>query len=405
MEDEKEELLSLQTLRRRARDLMDAHTNAKDSFQDSASELKNLLQDSKLQTELNQVGLSNFNSLPAQHLDAYIADAMEQLKLAQAEEAKIHDELKALTSTYSKDCVQLESDLEGLNCLLKFIELQGLGKVGPGASVDCSTSSNGCLFNQLENYNFGLLDLDHQIEEKQVILSALQDHDDFLKRVEAVGQIEDLFTGLKVLEFDGNGIRFSLETIIPTLSDLGCQLNVEVTNTQATVIHELFVEVYDGTLELRNVEIFPNDVFIGEIFNDAKSSWKFYPSLPLQGFTSSLEWLLQKVQDRIFLCTIRRSVMKVLNSSRHSFEYSDREGTVIAHIASGIDAVIKLPCHWPLVNSTLKLFSLKGPNNSTKEFSSRSWNFEEFGSSLDVQTQQNLSSFVDAIEKAVAQRL
>lgn len=63
------------------------------------------------------------------------------------------------------------------------------------------------------------------------------------------------------------------------------------------------------------------------------------------------------------------------NPCRHSFEYSDREGTVIAHIASGIDAVIKLPCHWPLVNSTLKLLSLKGPNNSTKEFSSRSWNF------------------------------
>lgn len=400
-----QEQLNLHTIRSRTEHLFNTHTNANDSSQHSTSEFTNFFQDSNFRAEIKQMGLSDFNSLPTQHLDAYMKELTEQIKMAQAEESKIYDELKNLTTTYTNDSVQLESDLEGLNCSLKFIELQGLEKLVPGASVEGSISSNESLLNQSESYNFELLDLEHQIEKKKVILSALGNHDDFVKRVEAVRQIEDFFTGLKVLDFDGDRVRFSLETSIPTLSNLVRQLNMEFTDTPATVIHELFVEVYSGTLELRNVEIFPNHVFIGDILDDAKSSWKFFPSIPLQGFTSSLEWLLEEVQDRIFLCTIRRSVVKVANNSRHSFEYSDREGTIIAHIASGIDAFIKLPCHWPLVTSALKLHSLKSPNNNAKELQLRSWNFEEFGSSLDVQAQGNLVSFVDGIEKAVAQRI
>ena len=109
-------------------------------------------------------------------------------------------------------------------------------------------------------------------------------------RCEGVLKVEDALTGLKVIEYEGNQIRLSLRTYIPE-TDLPEQN------------HELAIELLDGTLELRNAEvfsfmsfnkqngffllylhhlmfydfwclffqIFPNDVYIGEAIEAAKS--------------------------------------------------------------------------------------------------------------------------------------
>ncbi|KAL5703339.1 hypothetical protein ACHQM5_028441 [Ranunculus cassubicifolius] len=391
---EREEQLNLENLRSRLKIQSEILTNISNSSTQSTSELNLLLQDSNFRNEIKKLGFLNFQSLGPDDLDAYMRDAKEQLRLIEAENADICNEVKVHSSTYKEDSTQLEREIEGLDCSLKFLETQCLDKRDPGASFE-----NGHMVNQHEDYNFKLLELTHQIEKKKDTLTSLEELDDTLKRVEAVSQIEDTFTGLKVIDFDGNGIRFSLETFIP---NFGSSQN-ELINDPLSVIHELFVEVKDGTLELMKVEIFPNDVFIDEIFDDTKLSWKFFPSLLLQSVMSSLEWLVEKVQERIYLCTMRRLIVKDASNSRHSFEYSDRNGTVVVHMASGIDAFIKLPYSWPLVKSTLKLVSLKNRNNNTKGPSLSSFKIEEFGSTLDVETQQNLSSFVDAIEKMLGQ--
>ncbi|KAF9594281.1 hypothetical protein IFM89_028938 [Coptis chinensis] len=124
--------------------------------------------------------------------DAYLKDAKEQLNAVEAENAKISDDIK-------------------------------------------------------------LLELDHQIEKKRNTMSFLEDRSCILKRIEAVGQIEDMFTGIKVVDFDGSEIRLSLETFIPTLDDFFSQQKMVFTSNPPTVNHELFIKVY-GTLELKNVE-------------------------------------------------------------------------------------------------------------------------------------------------------
>ncbi|GKC84136.1 hypothetical protein Tco_1139853 [Tanacetum coccineum] len=62
----------------------------------------------------------------------------------------------------------------------------------------------------------------------------------------------------KVTEYEGNQIRLSLRTYIP-------ETHLREQN------HELAIELFDGTLELRNAKFFPTDVYIGEVINATKS--------------------------------------------------------------------------------------------------------------------------------------
>ncbi|GMN62929.1 hypothetical protein TIFTF001_032012 [Ficus carica] len=73
-----------------------------------------------------------------------------------------------------------------------------------------------------------------------------------------------------------------------------------------------------------------------------------------------------KVQDRIVLCTMRQLVVKSTNKSGRSLEYFDKDETMVAHLAGGVDAVIKVSQGWPISNSPLKLISLKSSHHYTK---------------------------------------
>ncbi|GKB04244.1 hypothetical protein Tco_0832387 [Tanacetum coccineum] len=82
--------------------------------------------------------------------------------------------------------------------------------------------------------------------------------------------------------------------------------------------HELAIELFDGTLELRNAKFFPTDVYIGEVINAAKSFLHQFPFLPMpeNENSNSLELLIRKVQDRIVLSTLRRSLVKAASKPR-----------------------------------------------------------------------------------------
>lgn len=62
-------------------------------------------------------------------------------------------------------------------------------------------------------------------------------------------------TGLKVMEFEGNRIRLTLRTYIPTSESLLSQHKIEDITEPLERNHELVIEVLEGTLELKSVEV------------------------------------------------------------------------------------------------------------------------------------------------------
>ncbi|XP_043707170.1 uncharacterized protein LOC122656629 [Telopea speciosissima] len=400
-----EQSLDIEIIRSRMKELSGIHRSSKDisvmSPKDS-EKLKDFVL--HLGNAENQITseLLGFDSLAPEELDAYLENTTEELKLVEAENVKISNEIEVLTKTYIEDSTRLESDLDSLSNSLELIELQGLQKLQGNGHIGCSISEE----NQEApgDYNFEILELEHQIEEKKFALSTLQDLESIFRRVEAIQQIEDRLTGLKIIDFEGNNIRLSLKTFIPVSEGLACQQKMEISEPLIQE-HELLIEVIDGTMELKNVEIFPNDVFIGELIDAAKSVRQFSSSFSVLELRSSLEWFVRKVQDQIRLCTLRRLVVKYANKSRHSFEYSDKDDTLTAHMVGGIDAFIKISQGWPLSNLPLKLISLKSSDNHSKGISlSFLCTVEELVNSLDVNVRHNLSGFVDAIEEILLQQ-
>ncbi|KAJ0972993.1 hypothetical protein J5N97_020952 [Dioscorea zingiberensis] len=90
--------------------------------------------------------------------------------------------------------------------------------------------------------------------------------------VEVIGQIEELLSEVRVIEFKGNHIRLLLKTPIPSMDILPLQYNSASFIEPAVVDHELMIEVLENNLEPMNLEIFPADVYVDEIIRNAKSS-------------------------------------------------------------------------------------------------------------------------------------
>ncbi|KAG5560689.1 hypothetical protein RHGRI_003876 [Rhododendron griersonianum] len=371
-----------------------------------------LLKDCALQltSKINQVlsEYSDVGALAVDDFDAYLGQLKEDLNSVEVQNAKISSEIEDLMETYVEGgnySHRLESELEGLYCSLDSIASQGIEKVKADGCVDCPAHGEGELSNAKKDYKFKMLEVSHQNEKNKITLKSLQDLDCTLKRYEAVEKIEDALTGLKVMEFEGNRIRLTLRTYIPTSESLLSQHKIEDITEPLERNHELVIEVLEGTLELKSVEIFPNDVYIGELIDATKSFRHFFSTMSMLEMRSPLEWFVRRVQDRIVLCTLRRLLVKFANKSRHSFEYIDRDEIIVAHMVGGVDAFIKMSQGWPVSNNALKLISLKSSSQYSKEISlSFLCKVEEVANSLDAQIRQNISSFVDAVEKILMQQ-
>ncbi|XP_024986393.1 uncharacterized protein LOC112521646 isoform X1 [Cynara cardunculus var. scolymus] len=391
--------LDLEALQSRIKKLAEIRSNGHDDADLMSTDEDDLLRDCVFQLEgkMNEIieEYSDVSSLPAEDFDTYLENLKRELSSVEAENAKLSGEVGNLMKGYLEDSIRLQCNIEGLTSSLEFIQSQGLVTKSADARTECSSLAE----HQLESKGvhggckFELLELNSQIEKKEGILKSLEDLDYTLKRCEGLLKVEDTLTGLEVIGYEGNRISLSLRTHIPEIEML--EQN-----------HELAIELLDDTLELKNAEIFPNDVYIGEIIDSAKSFTHQFSLLPMPENKSSLEWFVRRVQDRIVLSTLRKYLVKDASKSRHSIEYIDRDEMVLAHMVDGVDAFIKMPQGWPMASSALKLQSLKGSSQSSKEVTfSFLCKVEEMVNSLDEQVCQNLSTFIDAVKEILEQRM
>ncbi|WCJ33165.1 hypothetical protein M5689_014541 [Euphorbia peplus] len=399
------EPLDLDTIRSGLRELEEILSHCNEDEDDAMDETlpsdsDQLLQDSalRLESEVQQImsECSDFSLLGIQDLDAFLENLKEELSVAEAESTKISHEIEVLARKNMEDSSTLEGDTELLKFTLDLISSQDMEKEKEHVCIQDSSNST----NVLGDCEFENLELDNQIEKSKTVLKSLRDFDSIIKRMDYVEQIEDALSGLKVIEFDGNCIRLSIQTYLPNLEEVSCQQKIEDAGQPSEINHELLIELISGTMELQDVEIFPNDVYMSDIIDAAKSSRESF------SHRSSLEWFVRGVQDRIVLCTLRRLVVKSANKSRHSFEYLDRDETIIAHLVGGVEAFIKLCQGWPLSDSPLKLLSLKSSDHHSKEISlSFLCKVEEMVNSLEIDVRINLMSFADAIEKLLVEQM
>lgn len=398
------EPLDLDTLHSRIKELKDINKNSIDENEVSELDSQKLLKDCAvdLEIKLNQILLefSDISSLSVHDLDAYAEHLKGELSVVKAENDKISNEIEDLKRIYVGDSTQLESDLEGLEYSLISVASQGTEGTKADANLGCSTNEDQ------RSCQFKILELSNHIENNERTFKSLQDLDSVLKRYEAVEKIEDALTGLKVIEFGGNNIRLSLRTYVPNQEILLSQHNIEDIFDPLEQTHELVLDLVDGTMELNNAEIFPSDVYIGEIIDAAKSFRQLFSPLPLLETRSPLEWFIRKVQDRIVLSILRLLMVKSANKSRHFFEYLERDEIIVAHMVGGVDAFIKVSQGWPVYSSPLRLISLKNSSQLSKEISlSFLCKVEEASNSLDKQIRQNISTFVDAVEEILLQHM
>ncbi|KAM2623912.1 hypothetical protein TB1_030936 [Malus domestica] len=386
------EPLDLITIQRQVRELEEV-LDQDDASELTPSESQDLLRDCGLllQSRLEQIvsECSDVGLLEDQDYEAYLGRFEQELNSVQAESTKVSNEIEGLVRTHEEDFHRLDIDLAQLKCSLDFVAKKDLEKEKQDADVNYIKNGK----DQLDQMK--VLELESQIEKSSKILKSLQDLECEFKWLDDTEKIEDEFTGLKVISFGENCIRLSLRTYIPKLEELVPQQNIADATEPSHVNHELLIELLEGTLDLRNAEIFPNDVYINDILDAAKSLSK-----------SSLQWFVTKVQDRIVLCTMRRLVVKNANKSRHSLQYLDKDETIVAHVVGEVDAFIKVPQGWPLLSSPLKLIYLKSSDQHSKGISlSFLCKVEELANSLGVQIRQSLSSFVDAIAKVLVEQM
>ncbi|XWS09189.1 hypothetical protein CRYUN_Cryun40dG0064500 [Craigia yunnanensis] len=408
------EPLNLHSIRSRINELSEIHISNKNEDKSKAlsSDSEKLLKDCTFHFESKAKQIieeySDVGFLGIEDLDEYLAHLKEELNQVEAESAKISNEIQDLSRTHIEESNILEGNLEGLKCAFDCIASQGLERVEEDSCLDASMNDEdqSNLIDSNEQQKFEMLELESQIEKNNVILKSLQDLDSMYKRLDALEQFEDALTGLKVIGFDGHCIRLSLQTYIPKVEGLLCQNMNEDIAEPSEMNHELLVEIMDRTMEVKNVEMFPNDVYIGDIIDAAKSFRQLSSNLMAQETRSSLEWFVGKVQDRIILSTLRRFIVKSTNKSRHSFEYLERDETIVAHLVGGIDAFIKVSQGWPLSKSPLKLLSVKSSNHHSMGISlSLLCKVEEMANSLDALIRQNLSTFADDVEKLLLEQM
>ncbi|XP_004298205.1 PREDICTED: uncharacterized protein LOC101299292 isoform X1 [Fragaria vesca subsp. vesca] len=232
----------------------------------------------KIVSDCSDVGL-----LGDQDFEAYVGRFEEELSSVEAESAKVSDEIEGLVRTHEEDLNRLNVDIGQVKCSLEFVGLQDLDKEKLVADVDIYGKYQLDPMDVNEE-KFKLLELENQIDMNHIILKSLQDLEHKLKWLDATEQFEDAFSGIKVISFEESCIRLSLSTYVPKSKGLSQQIIEDTTS----VNHELLIELVEGTMDLSDAEIFPNDVCIRDILDAAKSLSK-----------SSLQWFVTKVQDKI----------------------------------------------------------------------------------------------------------
>ncbi|KAJ0961802.1 hypothetical protein J5N97_029630 [Dioscorea zingiberensis] len=97
-------------------------------------------------------------------------------------------------------------------------------------------------------------------KETQEIFSLMSRDEGRDAGVEAIGQIEELLSEVRVIEFKGDHIRLLLKTPIPSMDILPLQYNSASFIEPTVVDHELMIEVLENNLEPMNLEVNSDEV-------------------------------------------------------------------------------------------------------------------------------------------------
>ncbi|GER34104.1 RNA-directed DNA polymerase (reversetranscriptase)-related family protein [Striga asiatica] len=401
------QLLDTNTLRSRVAELKNVEDNS-GLGNEGAEKLQNNLAD-ELESRINCI-LSEYSShlwsFSSEDFDEILEQLRKELVEVESQNAVVKCEIEKLERSCVEDYAEIEHELEKLCCSLEIIESQAPEKAKENTETDAPSPAHyQTAFLDDSFSNFKMLEVSHQIQKSRTTLKSLQDLDHIFKRFELVEKIEDALTNVRLVEAEGNKIRLSFKTYIPYLDTILLQQDIENVIEPLEMNHELIIETVDGTCELKNVEIFPNDVYIGEIFDVANTFRQVNPTFPDSQTRSSLEFFVRRVLDRVAFSSLKQFVVKNANTSRHSFEYLDREDKIVAHLVGGVDAFINLPQGWPLSDQGLELISVKSTSQYSKEISlSFLCKIVQVANSLNQRVRHNIKSFADNIEEIIVQQ-
>ncbi|XP_062184187.1 uncharacterized protein LOC133888089 [Phragmites australis] len=340
---------------------------------------------------------SNAAAIATDDLDAYLEWLRKEVSLAEEKNQKLFDEIGVVGETADNDMIQLDADIEALESSLWKLDSNGLSHLEgtPVAGLSDSTDSCRNQSNVDKDYKYEVLELDHQVGKSDVGLKLLQN----LQCVKTWWQLESMLSEAKVLDFKDNCLRVSLKAPILTPDYLiyGQLLDCSVDESFVSN-HELLIEV-DGNMEPKKVQIFPSDVCVDKLIERLKSSREI-TSAP------SLGWLIRQFQHQIIINTLRRSLVNDANNSRHSFEYVDKDDTIVAHLVGGIDALIKISGDWPLSSNGLKLISIRNSGNQQMHITfSLLCKAKELANGLELETRRHLVRFIDAVEDILVREM
>ncbi|XP_020598195.1 uncharacterized protein LOC110037814 [Phalaenopsis equestris] len=329
-------------------------------------------------------------------LEAYIEQLKKDLKSTEEENVKIYGEIDTLQAKVLSDSTNLGGDIDALSTLLDFVDSKGL--LSPQGRVQTESPISGHVLGRQrrasEDYEFKVLELSQQIEASRSTLSTLEGLHNVLKRLETICSLEDLFCGVKCIQFEDNCIRLCLRTPILSIDSSRLKKSLGCSSQPTGWDHELLIEVSDK-MEIKNIKIVPDDVHLDGIINAVKSS-RFLPNNAME---NTLGWLVRQIQQRIGLCNLRRLLVKNANKPRRFIVYSDTDETITSHLEGGLVASVKLCQGWPLLSNPLVLWSLKHSDSHSRSFPwSLLCEIQEQANSLDIHTRHELTSFLDAIE-------
>ncbi|TVU13902.1 hypothetical protein EJB05_37369 [Eragrostis curvula] len=294
-------------------------------------------------------------------LDAYLEWLRTKVSLTEEMNRKASDEIAVLAEATVNDAIQLDVGIEELESSLWKLDSKDLSHFEASPIVELQESTDLCGNESIvdKDYKYEVLKLNQQIEESEMDLKLLQN----MERADAIWQLESLLSssGAKILDFKDNCLRVLLEAPILT-SDLIYEHKLDCAIDSFVSDHELLIEVGEGK-EPQKVQIFPNDVYVDIL-------------------------------------------IELLKSSRHSFEYFDKEETIVAHLVRGIDLSIKTPADWPLSSYGLRLISIRNsgthPTNITSSLLEKT---KELANGLELQIRRHLARFIDAVEEILVREL
>uniref|UniRef100_A0A0E0DD98 Uncharacterized protein n=1 Tax=Oryza meridionalis TaxID=40149 RepID=A0A0E0DD98_9ORYZ len=333
--------------------------------------------------------------------DAFMEWLSKEISLAEEENRKLSVEISSVAETTLKDSIQLDADIAELESSLKKIDSEGLKHLEASHIAELSVSTDSCR-DQIKfdkDYKYEVLELNQQLEKYENDLKLLENQKRFefptdictISSAEAMWELESMLSEANVLDFKDNCLRVFLKEAVLTPECLmygkesDCSVNSFVSD------HELLIEVGEN-MEPKKVQIFPDDTCVDILLDKLKASREIIS-------TTSLGWIIRQFQHHIIINTLRRSLVKDANNSRHSFEYIDKDGTILAHLAGGIDAFIKISADWPLSSCGLKLISILSSRAQSADISlALLCKTKELANGLELQTRRHLVKFVDAIE-------